>query len=126
MITPEKQRTKDLETMITLAGALLVVHLLFSVRLLLPLVLLLLIAAIAMPGLSARLAELWRRFSVFIGLINSRILLTGIYYLVLTPVALVSRLFSGDPLALKKRTGPGGYWHERNKTYGPEDFKKSW
>jgi uncharacterized membrane protein len=126
MPTPEKQRKKDLVTMITLAGALLAVCLLFKIRLLLaPAVLLLMIAA-AMPALSARIAELWRRFSVFIGHINSRVLLTGIYYLVLTPVALLSRLFSKDPLTLKKRLTGDGYWHERNKTFTREDFEKTW
>ncbi len=126
MPAPERQRTKDLKTMIILAGALCAVHLFFGGRLLPPLALLLLITALAMPRLSARIAELWRRFSVFIGFINSRILLTGVYYLVLTPVALVSRLCSGDPLTLKKRPAPGGYWHERDKTYAPEDFEKAW
>ena len=112
--------------MITLAGAFLAACLLFRTRRPLAPALLLLLIAAAMPGLSARIAELWRRFSVFIGLINSRILLTGIYYLVLTPVALVSRLFSKAPLILRKRPGPGGYWHERNKNYAREDFEKAW
>ena len=112
--------------MVVLAGALLAAHLLSGYRLPAQLAFLLLVVAAVMPALTARIAKLWETFSAFIGRVNSRILLTGIYYLVLTPVALLNRLFSGDNLHLEQIPAPGSYWHERNKTYGPEDFKKGW
>jgi len=127
MTTPEKQRIKDLETMIVLAGGLLAVHLLFGYRLPAYLALLTLITAAALPGLSARIAGVWGAFSAGLGRVNSRILLTLIFYLVLTPVALLNRFFSGgDPLMIKKSPADGGYWHERDKTYGPQDLEKTW
>ena len=125
MAIPGKQRTKDLETMIALAGALLAVHLLSGRRLPAFLAFLLLFTAAALPGLAARIAGIWSAFSGFIGRAAGRILLTGVYYLVLTPAALLSRLFTGDTLGLKKAPAGSG-WHERNKIYSREDLEKAW
>jgi hypothetical protein len=57
----------------------------------------------------------WMRLAVLLGHVNSRVLLTLMYYLVFTPYGLVSRLAGRDPL---RRRGPRGesYWVERKKT----------
>ena len=57
----------------------------------------------------------WMRLAVALGHVNSRVLLTLMYYLVFTPYGLVSRLVGRDPL---RRRGAGGesYWVERKRT----------
>jgi len=57
----------------------------------------------------------WMRFAEALGYINSRVLLTLMYYVAVTPYGLVSRLAGRDPL---RRRGPGGesYWVERKRT----------
>jgi len=57
----------------------------------------------------------WMRFAVALGHVNSRVLLTLMYYLVFMPYGVVSRLAGRDPL---RRRGRGGesYWVERKRT----------
>jgi len=59
--------------------------------------------------------------------VNSRILLGAIFYLFLTPIAILARVTRGDFLHLKKRSGADrSYWQARNHTYTAEDLSKLW
>jgi len=57
----------------------------------------------------------WMGFAEVLGYVNSRILLTILYYLLLTPYGFISRVFGRDPLT---RRGPNQdtYWIKREKT----------
>ena len=73
------------------------------------------------------IARAWLAFGEVLGAVNSRLLLGAIFYLFLTPIALLARLTRGDFLHLKKRAGPDrSYWHARNHAYTPEDIGKLW
>ena len=66
----------------------------------------------------------WMRFAALLGHVNSRVLLTLMYYLAITPYGFVSRLAGRDPL---RRRGGGGesYWVERKRTrQGREQFER--
>ncbi|GJM32885.1 MAG: hypothetical protein DHS20C18_18860 [Saprospiraceae bacterium] len=66
----------------------------------------------------------WMKFVRILGWINSRILLSLVFFVVLLPLALLSRLFKKDPLMLKKRTD--SYFKERNHTFTPKDLEHPW
>jgi len=73
------------------------------------------------------IALAWLKLAEVLGAVNSRILLGVIFYLFLTPIALLSRLVRGDFLHLKKGTGAGrSYWQPRDHAYTPEDIAKLW
>lgn len=73
------------------------------------------------------IARAWLAFAGVIGAVNSRILLGAIFYLFLTPIALLARLCRGDFLHLKKRDGADRtYWQARDHAYTPEDLSKLW
>lgn len=56
----------------------------------------------------------WMRFAEVLGLVSTTVILTVFFYLVLTPVGLVMRLFRRkDPLDLAWRDGNATYWVER-------------
>jgi hypothetical protein len=64
------------------------------------------------------------KVAVALGHVNSRVLLTLMYYLVFTPYGLLSRLFGRDPL---RRRGPAleSYWVERKQTrQAKEQFER--
>ena len=46
--------------------------------------------------------KLWMRIGDILGWINSRIILTIIYILVLIPISLIMRLFDYDPLKIRR------------------------
>ena len=77
---------------------------------------------------AARLVALaWLRLSEALGAVNSRILLSLIFFLFLTPIAAIARLSRGDFLHLKKGAGAGRtYWQPRDHAYTPEDLGKLW
>jgi hypothetical protein len=75
----------------------------------------------------ALIARAWLAFGGALGAVNSRIILGAIFYLFLTPIALLARLTRGDFLHLKKRAGADrSYWHARNHAYTAEDIGKLW
>ncbi len=68
--------------------------------------------------------EGWFGLAHVLGWINTRILLGIIFYIFLTPIALLYRLFSGDPMKLKQPES--STFEERNHTYTAEDLKNQW
>ncbi|WP_367892471.1 SxtJ family membrane protein [Marivirga harenae] len=79
-------------------------------------------------GLSPKVAQainwLWMKLAFLLGWVNTRILLSIIFYLFLTPIALVSRLFTKDPLRLKKPKSSN--FEVRNHLYNKEELENIW
>jgi len=69
--------------------------------------------------------KLWFGLAKVLGAINSRILLSVIYFIILFPLALVNRLTGKQVLLLKKGSGKS-YYTERNYKYVASDFDKPW
>ena len=67
----------------------------------------------------------WLQFAHLIGTVNTKIILTLIFFLILTPIALCYRLFYGDSLKIKQKT-PDSTWHHRDHTYDKSDLEKAW
>ena len=84
----------------------------------------------AAPKLLAPLYTVWMRLAKVLGWINIRILLGVMFFLVVTPIAVIGRLFGYDPLALRERKkAPGdpkatSYWIEREDRLDPERYKR--
>ena len=127
----ELTREKVLETIGVLALACLVVgHLATKPGIkswFLAAAALLLAAGLFVKPAGALIARAWLKFGGALGAVNSRIILGAIFYLFLTPIAILARLTRGDFLHLKKRAGEDrSYWHARNHAYTAEDIGKLW
>jgi len=72
----------------------------------------LVLPALLAPRLLAAVERAWMRFADVVGRINTRIVLTIVYALVLTPIGLVRRAF-GDPLDRRTRDGRASTWVRR-------------
>lgn len=88
-------------------------------------------AALLACGLVSKKAALWigntwLTISHCIGTVNSRILLSIVFYAVLTPLAFAYRLF--NPKLLQLRRGPNSvsYYIDFNKVHTKENFEKLW
>lgn len=73
---------------------------------------LLVAGALVAPRWLGPVERVWMRFAAAVGAFNARIILGLAYYLVITPVGLVMRLFGRDPLDRRLRTGES-YWRRR-------------
>ena len=77
-------------------------------------------AALVIVGLFVPVAargfhKAWMRFAAALGHVNSRVLLTTMYYLVVTPYGVVTRLAGRDPLR-RRGAKAESYWVERKAT----------
>jgi len=59
-----------------------------------------------------KLYVLWMRFSEFLGIINTRIILTLLYFLIITPLGFLMKIFGKDPLKLKVQKGAVTFWED--------------
>ena len=81
--------------------------------------------SLLIPPVAKAIDWAWLKLALGLGWINSRILLSLIYFLFLLPIAWISRLFTKDPLNLKKNNTPSLYV-TRNHEYTKEDLENIW
>ena len=125
----QKEKSPDhnaLETMAVLAFAAMAVGLFFKITALLYIALCLLFIGIFIKGFSIFIAGAWLKFSKILGGISTRVVLTVIYYVFLTPIAFMYKLFHRDFISLKRHAPGITYWNERNYNYIPKDFENPW
>ena len=68
------------------------------------------------------LNKIWMLFGLYLGIIISPIILGFIYFILITPIAIATRLFGRDELNLKKKKRQSYWTHTEHKLY-PETFK---
>jgi hypothetical protein len=80
----------------------------------------------ALPAAVARVAAAWLAFSEALGNFNARLLLGVIYFIFLTPLALLYRLFNGNPVNSKADPSAATYFKRKNRLFVPADLEKPW
>jgi hypothetical protein len=67
----------------------------------------------------------WMKIAEVLGFINTRIIMSLIYFIFLTPFALLQKLFSRRNF-LSLKDSEDSVFHTRNHQYKPEDFDNIW
>lgn len=83
-----------------------------------------LLGCMVCPRLYRPAAHVWFRFSHFMGGIVSTILLTIIFYTLLTPIGLLRKLAGADALKLKKWGTTESAFTQRGITFSAADLEK--
>lgn len=65
----------------------------------------------------------WMALALVLGFIMSRVLLTLLFYLALTPIGLIRRLMGKRPLDLNL-ADRDSYWYPREEPYDPQSSEK--
>lgn len=117
---------KDIQSVLVILIGFLVLYAIFRWRGFLLIGGLLGILGLLSPFLRNYILKGWNGFAKVLGFINSRIILSGIFFLILTPIALLSRLFSKDRMQLKRLKKGESYFKNRDHEYGAEDFENPW
>lgn len=65
------------------------------------------------PGLLKPVFAVWQLLGSVLGWVNTRILLALVFFIVLTPLALLARLMGHDPLVRKSPKLQASFWKER-------------
>lgn len=82
-----------------------------------------LVAAMLVPGLFRPYAFLWWKVAEGMATVGSKVLLTVIYVLVVMPMGLIRRALGADPLRLRSWGGSGSVLVERETPFVPEDHE---
>lgn len=81
------------------------------------------LTAILTPALLAPVYRWWMRLAEILGWINTRIILVIIFFLIVTPIGLLMRLFRRNPLESAGKDG--SHWTEPSRSsYGDRHYEK--
>lgn len=122
-------KISDIETYKTinvLAVALLIAFLFSRENIFLFLAVILLVNNIIFIEANRVIADYWLAFAKVVGNINSKIILTIIFFLFLTPIAFLYRIFNREQVANFKVNNRESYFEDVSKEFGKEDFLKQW
>lgn len=84
------------------------------------------VVSIAIPALGDLIVKGWFKLAEILGAINGRILLSIIFFVILFPIAVLSRIGKKkNPLGLKNDNQASAFT-ERNHLYTPKDLDQVW
>lgn len=82
------------------------------------------VAALAAPGTLKPLNWLWHKFGLVLHRVMSPLVMGAIFFLCVTPVALIMRLLGKDVLRLRRRRDLATYWIARETPGSAPDTMK--
>lgn len=122
-----KNRGKHIETILVLVTATIVIFFIFEKKPILFVGIGLSVVGLAVPILAKWIHEAWMGLAKVLGFLNSHILLSLMFFFILTPLALVRSVFSKqDHLHLKRAKDGESYYTVREHEYKPEDLDNPW
>jgi hypothetical protein len=65
------------------------------------------------PAILKPIYIVWMVFALILGWLMTRVILILVYYIILTPIGIITKLFGEDFLKLKK-SNVGSYWNTRD------------
>ena len=71
------------------------------------------------------IVRIWTKMAEVLGSVNSKIILSLVYFVILLPVSLLYRLFNKNPLQLEK-VDKESYYLPKDCKYTAQDFEKIW
>ena len=71
----------------------------------------LIVLSLTIPSVLKPIQKIWMGFAILMGWFMSRILLSVLYYVILTPIGLISRIAGKRFLELKLDKSKESYWH---------------
>lgn len=113
------------KTILVIVTGLLAIGWIFDIPLLAKIAVIVGAVSIFIPPAAKAIEWAWFRLALGLGWINSRILLSVIYFVFLMPIAWISRLFTKDPLALKK-VKRESLFTTRDHLYTGKDLENIW
>jgi hypothetical protein len=81
-------------------------------------------AASFFPPLERLVVWIWEKIAMVLGWINTKIILSVVFFIFLTPFGILSRIFSKNALQLKQSSKTT--FVERNHTYTKKDLENIW
>jgi hypothetical protein len=119
------KKTKNLQTLLGIAAGMAVLFFIFKSAVFLLIAVGVCLAGLLSARLAALIAGLWMKVANLIGLIINTVLLSLVFFVLLTPLALVRKIAGKSPVLLRPTQGDS-YFHARNHKYEKSDLKDMW
>ena len=120
------KETNQAQTILSIVVGFLALHYIFGGIYFLPAALIIGVLSLISDGFAHLVSQAWAKFAMVLGRINGNILLTLVFFICLTPVAFLMRIFKkGDALKLKKQNANTVYV-TRDHTYTKSDLANIW
>ena len=129
MKAPKATRAKELETILTLCVALVVIFFVTKKQHAYYLTLSVLLGLVGLFSvyLTSKISWAWLKLGELMGAVTGKVILSVVFFVFLFPVAIVSRIFSNNRKALQlERTTGASYYFTRNHKYEAKDLKNVW
>ena len=120
------EKYKNLEAILVISTGFLILYLLFGRQWMLYTALTVSVLSLISPTISRWINQLWFKLALALGWVNSRILLSLVFFIFLMPVAFLQRLISGDKLQLNKKKEGESYYVDRDYQYEKKDLENVW
>lgn len=75
----------------------------------------LVLSGIISPGILRPVNKIWMTLAILMGWVMTRVILTTLFYLVLTPISFTAKIFGNKFLAVKIDKDRKSYWEIREK-----------
>ena len=82
------------------------------------------ILGIVIPFILKPIYWVWMIFATILGWIMTRVILSLLFYIIVTPIGLIPRLFGKQFLELKWNKIDSTYWNYRSKKLNRESYEK--
>ena len=69
----------------------------------------------ALPNLLRPINKVWMTLAIVLGWFMSRVILSILFYLIITPIGFFLKIIGKDPLKLKQNNSLSTYWEDREK-----------
>jgi len=126
-VPKSRQHSSDIETLAVLSAFFLILNVITHRPVFVYAALSLLLVALFVKPLAKALSRAWMKFAEVIGTFNSKLILSLVFFLFLTPLALLYRIFNKNPLSLAKPgRETGTLFVTRDHVYSKDDFEKMW
>ena len=95
-----------------------------SFQLVLAIGIILFVFGITIPLLLKPVYLVWMMFATILGWFMTRVILSILFYVILTPIGVVSRLFGKQFLEVRWDKSESSYWNYRSKIFDRESHEK--
>lgn len=113
------------KTILVIVTGLLAIGWIFDIPLLGKIAVVIGALSIFIPAAARGIEWVWFKIALALGWVNSRILLSVIYFVFLMPIAWLSKLFTKDPLSLKNNKR-SSLFVTRDHLYTGKDLENIW
>lgn len=117
-------KTHPNTTILVIVTGLLVLYYFFNAPILVTIATLTALLSLVFPRIGSLIEQGWYKLAEMLGYVNTRVLLSIVFFLVLFPVALLSRMFGNS--SMKLRRSDDTVFTVRDHHYSKKDFENMW